>query len=184
MWSRDGYFSSHFQTVSIFIVIAKQVNPSNSTMQKLHKSSTFQVRQFPLLLSTPDVSNEERCTVHRGSLPEKLTFWGFQLILCSSWKVYTSTTWKCYHLLLPYISYSTFMPFSPVPKAHVDTLNFTVQMQDFYFWDAFLFSSCSLFPLLPQTWRQALRFIQKSKSNAILVKKHLRWQNTLSIKIY
>lgn len=29
------------------------------------------------------------------------------------------------------------MPFSPVPKAHVDTLNFTVQMQDFYFWDAF-----------------------------------------------
>lgn len=140
MWNRDGYFKSHFLTVGIFLAALKQVNPSNNTMKKLHKTPTFQVRQFPLLLRTPDVSNKERCAVHRGSLPEKLTFGGLQLILCSSWKAYTSTMWKCYHLL-HHISCSIFMPFSPVPKAHVDTLNFTVQMQHFYFWDAFSFFS-------------------------------------------
>lgn len=63
------------------------------------------------------------------------------------------------------------MPFSPVPKAHVDTLNFTVQMQDFYFWDAFLFFFLFFLPPPPSDMKVSLRFIQNSKSNAIFVEK-------------
>lgn len=62
------------------------------------------------------------------------------------------------------------MPFSPVPKAHVDTLNFTVQMQDFYFWDAFYF-----FPFLssPSSLRQEskLKIYSKIQEQCNLVEK-------------